>query len=89
MHDQAEIAADPYRPEVRVSRMVELVQLHARVRLVELQIKGGGFDRFLLFAGQPRQALREGVGNAEFHCCILRVGCCTSERSLHVVCNFS
>src|SRR5262245_49078456 len=34
---------------------------------MHLQVEGGDFDRFLLLAGEPRQALRERVGNAEFH----------------------
>jgi hypothetical protein len=32
-----------------------------------LQVERGGFDRFLLLAGEPRQAIRERIGNAEFH----------------------
>ena len=67
MHDQADITADPHRQEVRVFRFVEFVQLHARLRRVHLQVERGDFYRFLLLASEPRQALREGVGDAEFH----------------------
>jgi hypothetical protein len=75
MHDQADITADPHRQEVRISRFVELVQLHARLRRVHLQVEGSDFDRFLLLAREPRQTLRERVGNAEFHYCIPQIEC--------------
>src|SRR2546426_11964165 len=67
MHDQSKIAADPYRQEVRISRFVEFVQLHAGLRRVHLQVESGDFHCFLLLASKPRQALRERIGNAEFH----------------------
>ena len=53
--------------EVRIPLFVEFVQLHARLCRVHLQVKRGDFYRFLLLASEPRQALRKGVGNAEFH----------------------
>ncbi len=69
VHDQPDIAADPHRPEVRVFRFVEFVQLHAGLRRVQLQVEGGDFDRFLLLAGEPRQAIRERVGDGRtFQC---------------------
>ena len=87
MHDQADIAADPHRQEVRVFRLVEFVQLHAGLRRVHLQVERGDFHRFLLLAGEPRQALRERVGDAEFHDCIpmLNVACRISRCSLPAI----
>ena len=58
---------DPHRPEVLVLRLVELVELHARVGRVHLQVEGRGLDGLLLVAGQPGEAVGEGVGDAEFH----------------------
>jgi len=43
------------------------VELHARRRGVHLQIEGGRLHRFLLVAGQPRETVGEGVGDAKFH----------------------
>ncbi|KFB73003.1 MAG: hypothetical protein AW09_001778 [Candidatus Accumulibacter phosphatis] len=67
VHDQANVAADTHRPEIPVPRPVQPVQAHAGVGRVELQVEGRGLDRSLLVAAQARQAIGEGVGNAEFH----------------------
>jgi hypothetical protein len=67
VHDQANVAADPHRPEIPVPRLVQPVQAHAGVGRVELQVEGRGLGRSLLVAGQARQAIGEGVGDAEFH----------------------
>ena len=50
-----------------VKRTERKTQLHARLCRVHLQVEGGDFHRFLLLAGEPRQAIRERVGDAEFH----------------------
>lgn len=47
--------------------LLDPVQTHAGVRRVQLQVKGGGLDRFLLVAGQTGQAVGEGIGDAEVH----------------------
>ena len=67
VNDQPDVAGDPHGPEVLVPRLVELVQFHARLRRVELQVEGGGLDGLLLVAGQAGEAGGEGVGDAEFH----------------------
>ncbi len=40
---------------------------HPVVCLVELQVECGRFDRLLLIAGQPCEAVGEGIGYAEVH----------------------
>ena len=65
--DQPDVAADPHRPEVLVLRLVELVEAHAGIGRVELQVEGRRLDGLLLVAGQAGEAVGEGVGDAEFH----------------------
>jgi hypothetical protein len=60
--------AAPARTRNSCLLIVELVQAHARMRRVQLQIKGRGLDCFLLVTGQACQAVGEGVGYAEVHC---------------------
>jgi hypothetical protein len=67
VHDQANVAADAHGPEIPVPRLVQPVQAHAGIGRVELQVEGRGLDRALLVAGEARQAIGEGVGDAEFH----------------------
>ena len=65
--DQPDVATDPNGPEVLVLRPVDLVQLQPRMRRVHLQVERRGLDRLLLVAGQLREAVGEGVGDAELH----------------------
>jgi hypothetical protein len=65
--DQADIAADPDRPEVLVPRRVQLVKTEARAGRVQLQVKRRGLDGLLLVAGQAGQTVGKGVGDAEVH----------------------
>ncbi len=65
--DQPDVATDPNGPEVLVLRPVDLVQLQARMRRVHLQVERRGLDRLLLVAGQPGEAVGEGIGDAELH----------------------
>src|SRR6266567_7053966 len=51
MNDQPDVAAGAHRPEVLVFGAVDSVEVHARLRWVELQVEGGGLDEFLLVAG--------------------------------------
>jgi len=67
MYDQPDVFADPYRPEIFIPCLVQFVKAHAGTGRIELQIKGGGFDRFLLVAGEFGKAVGEGVGYAEVH----------------------
>lgn len=54
-------------PEALVLRTIELVELHARIDRIQLQIDGRGLRRLLLFASQPGEIARKRVGNAEIH----------------------
>ena len=66
--DQPDVAADPGGPEALVLRPLDLVQLQPWPGRVHLQVERGGLDRLLLVAGQLREAVGEGVGDAELHC---------------------
>jgi len=35
--------------------------------MLQLQVKGGGFDGFLFLSSQLREAVGEGIRDAEFH----------------------
>ena len=78
--DQPDVAADTDRPEVLVLCLVELVELHARVGRVHLQVKGRGLDGLLLLAGQSGEAVGKGVGDAEFHQLTLNTFITSSPR---------
>ena len=65
--DQADVAARPDGPEVRVLGLAQLVKAHARVGGVELEVEGGRLHRLLLLVGQLGQAVGEGIGDAEVH----------------------
>lgn len=65
MDDQTNVAAHPNRPEIFITRLVQLVEAHARIGWVHLQIKGGGLDGFLLLAGKFGETICEGIGDAE------------------------
>jgi hypothetical protein len=67
MHDQPDIGIDPHRPEILILGAVELVEGESRCGRIHLQVEGGGFHRLLLLGRQPRQAVGERVGDAEFH----------------------
>ena len=67
MENDPDVAADTHRPEVRISRSIESVKLHAGIDRIELKVKSGGLDRFLFVAGKPGEAVCECVGNAKFH----------------------
>ncbi len=67
MDDQADVAADPYRPEVLIPRLVEFVKREAGVGRVDLQVERRGFDGLLLVAREAGETVGEGVGDAEVH----------------------
>ena len=67
VNDQPDVAAHPHRPEVLVLCLVELVEAHAGIGRVELQVERRRLDGLLLVAGQSGEAVGEGVGDAEFH----------------------
>ena len=78
--DEPDVATDPRGPEVLVLRPVDLVQLQARMRRVHLQVERRGLDRLLLVAGQPDEAVGEGVGDTELH----HYGVSASRRDNHI-----
>ena len=67
VNDDADVRADAHGPEIFITGAVEPVELQTRARGIDLHIKGGRLDRFLLVTAQPSEAIGEGVGNAEFH----------------------
>src|SRR5680860_1462982 len=68
VNDQADVSAHANGPEVRILRLVEAVELHARVGRVHLEIKGRGLDGLLFVTAEFGQAVGEGVGYEEFRC---------------------
>ena len=69
-------------PEVLVLRPVDLVPLQARMRRVHLQVERRGLDRLLLVTGQLREAVGEGVSDAELHQVSISTGS-RSRRAIH------
>ncbi len=67
VNDQPDVAAHPHRPEVLVLHLVDLVEAHAGIGRVELQIERRRLDGFLLVAGQAGKAVGEGIGDAKVH----------------------
>lgn len=67
MDDQPDVGAHPHRPEVRILRLAQPMELHPRVSRIHLQIEGSRLHRLLLVAGERRQAVGEGVGDEEVH----------------------
>lgn len=65
--DQANVQAYPYRPEILVTGLIQLVKAHARIRRVHLLVEDRGLDRLLLVAGQAGKAAGEGFGDAEIY----------------------
>jgi hypothetical protein len=53
------------------------VKLHSWIRRIYLQVEGGGFDGFLLFAVQANEAGGESVSDTKFH--QLKGGVCTKS----------
>src|ERR1017187_7442985 len=67
VNDEPDAGVYPHRPKVLVPRFVEFVEAQARTRGVHLQVKGRCFYRLLLVASEAREAVGEGVGDAEVH----------------------
>ena len=67
VYDQPNIATNAHRPKIRVLAFIEFVELHSRLRGVHLQIESGSLNGFLLFAGQPSEAVSEGISDPKFH----------------------
>jgi hypothetical protein len=67
VNDQSNVTAYPNRPKSAIFRSFELVELHARMRRVQLKIERRRLYGLLLIAGEFGQAIRKSVGNPEFH----------------------
>jgi hypothetical protein len=67
MNDESQIAADAHRPEVRISRFAQPVELHARTGGIKLEIERGRLRELLLIAGESGETVGEGVGDSEVH----------------------
>ena len=67
VNNQPDVAADPHGPEVLVLRLVELVETHARIGRIELQVEGCGFDGFLFLFRQTGKTVGESVGDEKIH----------------------
>ena len=67
VHYQPDVTADTHRPEVFVFGLVKLVQAHARIDRVHLQVERGGFDELLLVAGELGEAVSKRVSYAEIN----------------------
>ena len=67
VHDDANVATYPNRPEVLVFCFVELMETIAGIGRVDLEIEGGRFDGFLFFPIETSEAISKGVGDTEVH----------------------
>ena len=67
MHDQADVPADPDRPEVPILCPIQLVKRVPGPRRIHLQIEGRGLHGLLLVARQLGEAPGEGISNTELH----------------------
>ena len=61
----AECRCDQHQPEILVLRLVELVESHLRIGRIQLHVKGGRLDGFMVVAGEPCGTVGGGVGDAE------------------------
>jgi hypothetical protein len=61
--DQADIAIDPGRPEIRILALVEPMQLEAVTGRVHLQVKYACLNRLLVLTGQAVECSGEGVSD--------------------------
>ena len=67
VHDQADVAIDPGRPEIRVLAVVDAMQLQTGAAAVHLQVEHTRLHRLLVHAGEPVERRGEGVGDEEVH----------------------
>ena len=65
VNDDSNVSTDTDRPEVPISRSVELMKLHPQIRRVQLQIASRRFDGPFLIARQFCKAIRECVDDSE------------------------
>jgi hypothetical protein len=67
MHDQADIAVDPRRPEVRVLALVDPMQLETFAGAIHLQVEDARLYCLLVHAREAVERRSEGVGDEEVH----------------------
>jgi len=67
MDDDPDVSADPDRPEIRVFRFFQLVELQAWMSRIKLKVKCSRFDSFLLVTRQSGKAVSESVRDPKFH----------------------
>jgi hypothetical protein len=67
VNDQPDVAIHPHRPELFVLRLVQLMETHAGIGRIELQVERRRLDGLLLLASEPGEAVGEGVGDPKFH----------------------
>src|SRR5688572_3925060 len=86
--DKTDIAADAHRPEILILGAVELVKTQTGGRRIYLEIEGGRLDRLLLVAGQPCQAVGEGIGDQKIHGPASTSSTKRARSTLSMVCEF-
>jgi hypothetical protein len=67
VYDQSDVIADPHRPEVLVFGLFELVEAHAGIGRIELQVERRSFDSLLFITSQTGEAFSESVGDEKYH----------------------
>lgn len=67
MDDDANIAGDPHRPEVRITGAVKAMKLHSRMSGIELQVKRRRLHALLFLASEFRKAVCERVCDSKLH----------------------
>src|SRR5262245_4188747 len=88
VNDKSDVAINPHRPEILILHLVELVEAHAWICRVELQVEGRRLDSLLLLAREPSQAVGEGIGDAKIHIRALPLkSCCRARRTGSDQCN--
>src|SRR5213593_3517701 len=65
--NQADVAADPHRPEVWVLRLVEPMKLQPGLRRVELQVERCHLNGFLFLGGEAGKTVSKRICDPEFH----------------------
>src|ERR1019366_1786026 len=69
MHNQSDGSAYANRPEIVILRLVQLVEMQARMSRIHLKVKSCSLDGLLLFAIQFGEAVGECVCDSEVHYC--------------------
>jgi hypothetical protein len=62
-----EVAIDPRGPEVSIFAFLNPMEFEARLGGIELEVDGSDLGGLLFLTGEPGEAVRECVGDPEFH----------------------